>query len=224
MIILLPGFDSLVEFLKFGTFSEFEIPKECRYCGGRLWRNGYATRICLSLKVCARIVVPRVMCRDCRRTGTCLFDFLVPYKWYEGAVQLEYVCQYLESESTYRDVAWSDVDGDNDDAEASVSRAFRAVEDACESAEIFLQQVQQELIENKESVPELDATVLKAARRREKQRKIVFLSLAIRLAQGFCGRCAHSWILIKRYMSNRYLLCQLGFRLSAPRALKQPLF
>lgn len=224
MIILLPGFDSLDDFLKFGTDIDLEISRECRICGGRLWRNGYTTRICLSLKVCARIEVPRVLCRNCGRTSTCLFDFLVPHKQYEGAVQVEYVSQYLETDRTYREVAWSDVDGDNDDAEASVSRAFRAVEEACESAEAFLQQVQQELVENQTTVPELDAEVCKATKKRDKQKKMELLLLAIRLAKRFCACCLHSWVLIKRYISHGYLLRQLDFRLSAPRTLKHPLF
>jgi hypothetical protein len=223
MIILLSGISSLVEFLKLERI-EPEIPKECRACGGRLWRNGSATRICLSFNICARIIVPRVVCVDCRKTGTCLFDFLAPHKRYEGAVRLEYVSQYLETEKTYRDVAWGDADGDNVDAEASVSRAFRAMEEACDSAEIFLQQVQQELVESGEKVPELDVEPIKATRAEKKQRQLVVLTLAMQLAKRFCGCCVHSWLLLRRHISAGYPLRQLGFRLSAPRTLKQRLF
>ncbi len=224
MIILLRGFSSLEEFLKFERIEEIEIPSECRECRGKFWRNGYTTRICLSFSVCARIVVPRVVCADCRKTGTCLFDFLMPYKRYEGAVRLEYVSQYLETGKTYRDVAWGDADGDNNDAEASVSRAYRAVEEACDSAEIFIQQLQQELIENGVKVPELDVEPIKATRTEKKQKQMYFLKLAMLLAKEFCGCCAHSWLLLWRYISEGYSLHQLGFQLSAPRTLKQPLF
>lgn len=224
MIILLRGFSSLEEFLKFERIDEIEIPSECRECRGKLWRNGYTTRICLSLNVCARIVIPRVVCVDCRKTGTCLFDFLASYKRYEGAVRLEYVSQYLETGKTYRDVAWGEADGDNDDAEASVSRAYRAVEESCDSAEIFMQQVQQELIENQVEVPELDVEPVKATRKEKKQRQMFFLKLAMRLAKNFCGCLLHSWLQLRRYISTGYSLRQLGFWLSAPRTLKQPLF
>jgi len=223
MIILLLGISTLMEFLNLERI-ELEIPKECRARGGRLWRNGYSTRICLSLNVCARIVVPRVVCVDCRKTGTCLFDFLAPYKQYEGAVRLEYASEYLETDKTYRDIAWGEADGDNEDAEASVSRVFRAVEEACDSAEIFIQQVQQELVESGVEVPELDVEPAKVTMKGKKQRQIVLLRLAMRLAKKFCGCCMHSWLLLRRYMSAGYPLCQLGFQLSAPRTLKQPLF
>jgi hypothetical protein len=146
------------------------------------------------------------------------------YKRYEGSVRLGYVSEYLETGKTYRDVAWGDADGDNNDAEASVSRAYRAVEEACDSAEIFMQQVQQELIENGVEVPELDVEPIKATSNEKKQRQMFFLKLAMRLAKNSCGCCVHSWLVLRRHISTGYSLRQLGFWLSAPRTLKQPLF
>src|SRR5271167_805014 len=142
------GIRSLLDFLILGDDLVIEIPKVCPACGGRLWRNGSYYRSCLSLDVCARILVPRVVCQDCGKSGTCLFEFLTPYKQYEGAVRVAYVDKYLEPDETYRDVAWCEEDGDREDAEASLSRAYRAVDEACASAELLLQQVQQECVDN----------------------------------------------------------------------------
>ncbi len=213
-----------MEFLTLGNELEIKIQRECFLCGGNLWRNGYSHRIVLSLNVCVRLVVPRVVCSGCRKTGTCLYDFLVPYKRYEAAVHAEYVKAYLTTEASYRDVAWSDLDGDNLDAEASLSRAFRAVGEACDSGEVFLQQVQQGLVEQQIEVPELDAEWVKPVQSGSKLQRLFFLFIAMLLAARFCSECRDSWLFVRRYISLGYSLKQLGFRLSAPQTLQQTLF
>ena len=216
-----------MEFLLSGEDLVIETPRVCPECEGRLWRNGSYYRSCMSLDVCARIVVPRVVCPECRKSGTCLFEFLSPYKRYEGAVSVLYVDRYLEPEETYRGVGWCEEDGDRGDAEASLSRAYRAVDEACASAELLLQQVQQECVENGTEIPELEGQVMQRqnrARTNKKAEQLSFLSDAIRLIKRVCSGWSHHWLNLRRNMSRGYTLKRLGFQMSGPQTLKHPLF
>lgn len=216
-----------MEFLTSEEKPEMEVPRECSECGGNLWRNGYSSRIACSLNVCARFLVPRVVCAECRRSSTCLYDFLLPYKRYEESVHSEYVKRYMTTDESYREVAWGDMDGDNVDAAASLSRVFRAVAEACTSAEMFLQHVQQELVQLRIAVPELDAEWVKPVQTGKKLEQLFFLFYAIVLAMTFCGGYTHRWSLLRRHISVRrssgYSLRYLDFRLSAPQTLQHPL-
>jgi len=142
-------------------------------------------------------------------------------------VRVLYVERYLEPEATYSDVAWCEEDGDRDDAEASLSRAYRAVDEACASAELLLQQIQQECVEDGVEVPELEGQVMQQqnrARTNNKAEQLGFLCDAIRLVKRVCSGWSHHWLNLRWHMSRGYTLRQLGFPMSGPQTLKHPLF
>lgn len=227
MIILQKGFESIEEYLSHTGEESGEIQRECPECGGRLWKNGSYRRVCLTLQFCVVLRIQRVICKNCGKSGSCLYEFLIPYKRYEGSIQALYVHQLFQSNSTYRNAAWCDEDGERNDAEASLSRAYRAVSDACDSAENLLQQIQQVCIEEGVVIPEIERKVTtqqKRARTLTKKRLLGFLVLVLQLLGRLGLKVKPSWVSVKKYMSRGYALPELGFRLSAPQTLKQALF
>lgn len=199
----------------------------CPECGGRLWKNGFYRRICLTLQFCVSLKIQRVLCKNCCKSGSCLYEFLIPYKQYEGSLQALYVDEFLNSNSTYREAAWCDEDGERNDAEASLSRAYRAVSDACESAELLLLQVQQICVESNVIIPEIENEVIpqqNRARTPNKARLLSLLMLLLQLIRRLDLRIKPAWLCLKKYMSRGYTLLRLGFQLSGPQSLKQALF
>lgn len=227
IVVLQTGISSLEQFLLQGQKSKVKIPSECQDCQGKLWKHGTYERTCRTLFVFVFVVIQRALCKECGKTVSCLYEFLTPYKQYDESVRSRYVEKYLEPGATYRDAAWGDEDGDRADAEASVSRAYRAVKEAGESAELMVQQIQQECVEAGMPIPEMEREETQQelyARTDRKARQLGLLILAMWLARLVSGECRPSWLMLKVYMSCGYTLCNLGFRLSGPQSLKQALF
>lgn len=58
------------------------------------------------------ICVPRYICRRCKLVISALFAFVVPYRHFSGAVLSKAIEDYVEAETSYRDVAGEHSDSD----------------------------------------------------------------------------------------------------------------
>lgn len=223
MIILVLGIKTLEEYLK--DINVVEVPDECNDCGRGLWRNGYYKRKVLSLREDSEeIWIPRLWCPDCRISFSCLFEFLIPYKQYILPVLWRYTEQILEGKSL-RETAWSEEDGDREDAEASVSRVYRAVDDACKLVDKAIQKMHEKLQKEGVKLEELRSRIEKfSVKSEEKQKKLNLLAYANRLYKRFWGDAETGLLLFWSRVSGRYGKSNLGYRLSAPQTLKQQPF
>ena len=210
--------NTLTEYLT----SENNDPDEifCPSCSRRLWRHGTHSRRCRSLTVCAVLVVTRLLCSRCGKTFSLLPSFLEPRKRYERAVNEEYVSKVM-NDSTYREAAWSEDDGDNQDAAASLSRAFRAGERACQNATEHLLETQQVLldadVEPEQIHCEPDCSSSERARSQQKQKQLCALSQVFGLLQRWFAD--HEGAICAAYRS-----LDLGFPLPTPHAMQHALF
>src|ERR1700729_2726791 len=116
MIIQVEGAGSLAEYRVNPDSFVMDGLKECKRCQGALWRHGKYERKVKSQESELEVWVPRLKCRACRITYSCLFSFMVPFKRYEAAVLDLYVEGYIHEECTYRDAAWTAEDGERADA------------------------------------------------------------------------------------------------------------
>jgi transposase-like protein len=210
--------NTLTEYLT----SQSNDPEEvsCPSCNRRLWRHGTHSRKCRSLTVCAVLVVTRLLCSRCGKTFSLLPSFLEPRKRYERAVNEEYVSKVMKNH-TYREAAWSEEDGDNQDAAASLSRAFRAGERACQNATEHLLETQQVLldadVEPEQIHCEPDCSSSNRARSQVKQRQLRVLNQVFALLQRWFGDCEGA-------ICAAYRSLGLGFRLPTPHAMQHALF
>ncbi len=127
-IISLTAPEALTEYFESDIASN--QPNSCPECNHKLWKHGKRVRVCETLQMCFRLEIPRFICASCRKTLSKLPDFLEAGKRFTRAVREKYLVEFYKNEITYRELAWED--DDREDASASVSRAFRAVENGLE--------------------------------------------------------------------------------------------
>jgi Domain of unknown function (DUF6431) len=217
MIAVAAG-NTLTEYLNSHYDGHGEV--SCPTCSRRLWRHGSHRRKCRSLTVCVVLVIERMLCSLCGRTFSLLPSFLEPRKRYERATDQEYVSMIMK-DCTYREAAWSEADGDNQDASASLARAFRAAERVCQNTAEHLLEVQQKLLDadvEPDSIEcETDCPPAARARSQRKQQQLHRLSQMFRLLEQWFANAEGAICGVYRS------LC-LGFRLPTPHAMQQALF
>ncbi len=125
-----------------------EIPRSCPCCVGKLWKHGRFRRIAKDLTRQFLVEVLRLFCAACRVTFSLLPDFLDSKKMYTRDVREQYVQKFVFDGESYREVAWSDIDGEREDASASLSRVFRSIEECSEAASEMYLQLQESALED----------------------------------------------------------------------------
>jgi len=133
------------------------------------------------------------------------------------------VKKYGLGESTYRDVAWGDADGEKDDAVASVCRVFRAVNEIAEKSSELLLEAQQQVVESGlklDDEPKISNCMSSAEMRSKTYKKQLRLNMLRRLltmlSQYFGDR--------RGEVCDAYRSLCLGFRLPTPHWMQQALF
>src|SRR5262249_12518740 len=201
----------------------------CPQCGTELWRHGQFFRVAQNLVVCALIAIPRLFCKTCRGTFSLLHEFLAPHKRYVADVQATYVTSYMGSSASYRETAWAEHDGERQDAEASLSRAYRAVNEACELAVELVFEAQRRLVNSdiavSEKLPEpVQYPNSLRSESHQKHRQLNQLSYLFRLLSHFATRKVEAESEKPAEICAAYRRLALEFRLSTPQSLKQALF
>jgi len=224
MIIPVFGVKSIEEYLT--DIFVVELPEKCFDCGRNLWRHGAYSRKALTLDGAPVAVwIPRLWCPDCRVSISCLYEFLIPFKQYVLTVFWTYVNHVIEKSYSLREAAWSEEDGDREDAGASVSRAFRAMDEAGKWADQALRRMQEKLVEEGIKWDEMELHVKSpVARSADKQRRLDLLAYANALYKRFWGDASAGLLLFWSRTSSRYASSNLGYWLSAPQSLKHPPF
>ncbi len=220
MIILIPSANSLKEYLE----EEKKTPEPgfCPRCTGKLWRHGKRFRVGESLKLCSVLEIQRALCSPCRKTFSLLPRFLETGKRFERAVRENYVAEFESGEKTYREVAWSEEDADREDAAASVSRTFRAVQEAVEVATELTLEAQGQLIESQTELQKdlgtTDTTQAEARAKSACKRDLLktLRYLFVLLNQIFCNGSSP--------ICHAYRALNLGFRLPTPHSMQQAPF
>jgi len=162
-------------------------------------------------------------------TFSILHDFLAPQKRYVADVQATYVTSYIRGETSYREVAWAEDDREREDAEASLSRSYRAVDEACRRALELLFRAQRGLVS---SVTDLlceptetgEERWGRRAKSQQKRDQLNLLSYLFRLLSHVLEKKAEPEIDWSAGIFAKYRGLTLGFRLSTPQSLKQALF
>lgn len=210
--------DTLIEYLS-AERREVETAN-CPLCGRILQSHATRVRGCKSLEVCAILQIKRGLCPDCNKTFSLLPTFIEEYKRFERGVQEQYVSTYSSEKLTYRELAWKD--SEQDDAEASLSRGFRAVAEAATESKVMLLELQAQLMEmgvTCESVPVVEESTTPKGKEssNQKPQQLSYLRRLFCLLQHFFGD--EKGAICCAYRS----LC-LGFRLPTPHKLQQALF
>lgn len=127
---------------------------------------------------------------------------------------------FATEQLSYRETAWQDCM--SDDAEANLSRCFRAVAESASQAEELLFELQSQIVETNlscDSVPSLPESfsVTKGFQTKSKSQQISFLRRLFFLLKHLVGDS-------QRAICCAYRSLCLGFRLSTPHKLKQALF
>lgn len=194
----------------------------CPVCAGRLWAHGKRLRVAETLTVCVLIEIVRKLCPRCNRTFSLLPDFLEAGKRFAREVAEEYVIALFLEDGTYRDIAWSEVDGEREDASASLSRVCRAVAQATSEAPVLLLAMQQDLVLRGESFEEYEcefrpSKVIRAARTSRKARLLEVLHVLLLILERTFGRS-------RQAICAGYRRLYLDFRLPTPHTMKHQLF
>lgn len=230
MIIPASGFLTLEEYRANSEKVILDTPRQCPKCKKNLWKHGSYQRTAKDLTGSSCVVtVPRLICSGCSLTISCLFDFLVPFKRYVAGGLLRYIVTYAQQETTYRDVAWGEHDGSNTDAEASLSRAFRAVAEACKLSSELVQRVQRACLEAGVDLMAAAQLPVRAAnsdraQSAEKAKGLELLSYAISLTSQLCPDVLQQFFWCRQEIFGAYHSGWQFLRLSAPQSLKQALF
>jgi hypothetical protein len=162
-----------------------------------------------------------MLCCLCGKTFSLLPPFLEPRKRYERAVHEKYISLLVLEGSTYREAAWGESDGDNQDAAASLARAYRAGEQACKSSTEDLLTVQQAIVEcGVEPEAESDLLDCAAAARACSEMK----QQQMRLLHHVFALLEHHFCDSEGAIYPAYRSLRLGFRLPTPHAMQQALF
>jgi hypothetical protein len=194
----------------------------CPLCSGRLWAHGSRVRTAENLKVCVLVEIVRKLCPRCNRTFSLIPDFLEAGKRFSKEVSEEYVTALVFDDATYRSVAWSDDDMEREDASASLSRVFRAVEEAANAASSLLMELHQKQLALDESTDdhEPDSKQCRAtrmARAPGKARLLQVLEVLFSMLAQTVGAN-------RRSICARYRRLVLDFRFPTPPAMKHKLF
>jgi hypothetical protein len=194
----------------------------CPICSSRLWAHGKRSRVAENLTMCVLIEIVRKLCSGCNRTFSLLPDFLESGKRFAREVAEEYVAALFFEDSTYRGIAWSDMDGEREDASASLSRACRAVAYAADAAPALLLAAQQELLLSGESFEEYECEfrqyrVVGTARTGQKARLLKVLGVLLLILERKVGK-------VRQAICAAYRRLRLDFWFPTPHAMKQKLF
>lgn len=218
MSIQVSAADTLIEHSR-GETKEPETPN-CPVCVRLLWSHGTRFRVCKSLELCAVLKIKRWLCPNCSKTFSLLPAFIEEYKRFERRVRESYVVAYCSEKLTYRELAWKD--SEQDDAEASLSRGFRAVGEAASESQEMLLAVQEHLVKAgvaTESVPFVEESAPAETKEGAKQKpqQLSYLRRLFCLLRHFFGGS-------ERAICAAYRSLCLGFRLPTPHTLQQALF
>jgi hypothetical protein len=229
LILPVPGFSGVVDYLQRAEDYVIESPEACLACGGSLWSHGTYRRRVEGFSVCILLAVPRWICKVCRKSLSLLFDFVLPGKKFSAEVSATYVEEYAMNESSYRKAAWGEHDLDRDDAESSTARAFRAVSDACGSVDEMLMAVQQACTDAAvnligEPFEEVQCPNSSNAKSEKKRIRLNRLSYLFGMLSRFLHVPTVAMLEKNAAISAAYRKLFLGSRLSAPHSLKQALF
>lgn len=169
----------------------------------------------------AKIEISRKLCPSCNKTFSLVPDFLEPGKKHSREVEENYVSALFLDDCTYRDVAWSEVDGEREDASASVSRACRAVKRAAEVAPELMLALQKKLLGsevNEEYECEFKSSrVVGRAKTSGKVRRLEILRVLFLTLEKLVG-------VSRREICAAYRRLRLFIRFPTPHSMKQQLF
>lgn len=100
---------------RFGSLREYVAndepdaarPAQCPGCCAEncFWKNGSYDRLIRERELIRLVKVPRFKCRFCRAVVSVLLGFLAPYRRYTAAIISECLETYLNTRTTYRDLA-----------------------------------------------------------------------------------------------------------------------
>lgn len=220
MIIYIPAAKTLVDYIELDE--SLEGPDSCPECAHSLWKHGKRKRFCEGFQICARLEIQRLFCKGCRKTFSLMPTFLESGIRFERLVAESHVSTFTENESTYRAVAWSEIDDEQEDASASVSRVFRSVSRALERITENILSLHQQTPEalclhNPAFVGKESSTPSTFARSQSKQQQLKLLMLLLsQLRTRFCSD--------KRVICEAYRSLCLGYPLPTPHCLQQALF
>lgn len=145
-IIAVKQFEDLSAFEASGK--EFVVPRPVRCPEGcdsvMRGHTGYERGVIDERGVKRMIFVKRFLCSStaCGKTVSCLFDFLIPYARFTIQAVAGYVEEYLGTETTYEELAWTK----EQTGLASKSSIWRWVHRLAERAERLSRAVQQEAV------------------------------------------------------------------------------
>lgn len=102
-------FLSFREYIDKGGVAEFDKPKECPnvLCQKQdcFWKHGTYERKAFEEENEQIIKVQRFICKYCRKSVSCLYVFLVPYRRFTAREIANRVEKYLQTQNSYRDLA-----------------------------------------------------------------------------------------------------------------------
>jgi len=221
MILLISSANSLDEYIGMGE--KLELPRSCSQCDGQLWRHGKRSRFCKTLHMSVVVVIWRLICPTCRKTFSALPVFLEAYKRFVNAVRDGYTEAFGPGRSTYRQVAWSECEQEDerDDASASLSRVFRAVKEVAGKAKEAVLDLQERIVLEKDVLDaeplEDESPAEQRSRTAKKRQELKHLRLYFHLRQHYFGQGEKTVVPVLEASS-------LGFRLSTPHSLKLTTF
>ena len=107
--ISLKNSSSVVEFFKHGGQVEIERPQQCFNAQCRLkepmWKNGSYARQVIYWGLCFVLQILRFRCRQCGKTASCPYGWLVPYCRFSAEVITAGIEAYASEETTYTGVS-----------------------------------------------------------------------------------------------------------------------
>jgi hypothetical protein len=177
-IIAVKQFEDLAAFEKSGK--EFAVPRPSRCpkgCDSVMRRHtGYERGAFDERGVKRMIFVERFLCSStaCGKTVSCLFDFLIPYVQFTIQAVAGYVEEYLSTETTYEELAWTKEQA----GLASKSSIWRWVHRLAERAEKLSRAVQQEAVLSNVDNAQIEPIVVTCPNsyKARKERKAIELS------------------------------------------------
>lgn len=149
-----------------------------------------------------------------------LQDFLVPYKRLAAAVQECLTIDYMQSDSVMRAVAWAD-EADEANASTSLSRVYRAVDEACDTAVEVMLEVQQSVIQAGVSLEKcVEAETVQPQKEGKTNGKQVRLKVLAAVFSELGKLCRGE----SESIRSAYRALMLVFRFPTPHRLKHALF
>jgi len=164
--------------------------------------------------------IPRFICASCRKILSKLPEFLEAGKRFVRAVREKYLVEFYKNEITYRELAWED--DDREDASASVSRAFRAVESGLERIGEHVLALHEQTVEAGLAFAPKAVSFQRSASTEQtsnqlKVRRLELLRYLFNLLNRYFGSD-------ERAICGAYRSLCLGFRLPTPHWVQHALF